>query len=97
MLSEKITARINSWTTKKLSFAGRVQLIQHVLFGIQVYWTSYFIFPTKLIKDIEKLFSSFLWSGFDQAVHMAKVAWTQVCLPTKEGGLGLKRVREGLK
>ena len=28
---------------------------------------------------------------------MAKVAWTQVCLPTKEGGLGLKRVREGLK
>ena len=94
---EKIAARINSWATKKLSFAGRVQLIQHFLFGIQVCWTSDFIFPAKLIKDVEKLFNSFLWSGSDRAVHMAKVAWTQVCLPTMEGGLGLKRVREGLE
>ena len=57
LVLEKKTARINYWATKNLSFAGIVQLIQYVLFGIQVYWTSYFFFPVKLIKDIEKLFN----------------------------------------
>ena len=57
LVLEKTAARINSWATKNLSFAGIVQLTQYVLFGIQVYWTSYFIFPAKLIKDIEKLFN----------------------------------------
>ena len=36
-LVEKITARINTWTSKFLSYAGRFQLIQSVLFSIQNY------------------------------------------------------------
>lgn len=31
-LIEKIIARIASWTSKKLSYAGRIQLVQTVLF-----------------------------------------------------------------
>lgn len=36
-LIEKITAKITSWTAKKLSYAGRTQLVKLVLFGIQAY------------------------------------------------------------
>jgi hypothetical protein len=37
---------------------------------------------------------SFLWSGSDMRTTEAKVAWDQVCLPKKEGGLGIKRITE---
>ena len=33
-LIEKIMARIKSWTSRKLSYAGRTQLVQTVLFGV---------------------------------------------------------------
>ena len=46
-LVDKITARIKSWTNKSLSYAGRLQLIQYVLFRIQVYWSGFFILPKK--------------------------------------------------
>lgn len=36
-LVERIMARINSWTTRKLSYAGRSQLVQTVLSGVQSY------------------------------------------------------------
>ena len=51
-LIEKIMDRINSWTARKLSYAGRTQLVQTVLFGVQSYWAQLFIFPAKIIKLI---------------------------------------------
>ena len=36
-LIEKITKRVESWTSKRLSYAGRLQLIIKVLFSIQGY------------------------------------------------------------
>ena len=62
-LIDKIIARINSWTARKLSYAGRTQLVQTVLFGVQSYWAHLFIFPAKIIKLIESLCRSYLWSG----------------------------------
>ncbi|WMV07514.1 hypothetical protein MTR67_000899 [Solanum verrucosum] len=52
-LIEKMVGRITSWTAKKLSYAGRVQLVRSVLFGIQAYWAQLFLLPTKVIKTIE--------------------------------------------
>lgn len=52
-LIKKITARINSWTARKLSFAGRLFLIQSVLYSIQRSWSSIFILPKKAIKAID--------------------------------------------
>ena len=37
---ECITMQVKSWTTKFLSYAGRLQLIQSVLFRVQGFWTS---------------------------------------------------------
>jgi hypothetical protein len=52
----KITSRIDSWISKSLTFAGRLQLISSILYSIHVYWSSVFILPKKIIKAIEKKF-----------------------------------------
>lgn len=51
---------------------------------------SAFILPKGCIKLIESLCSKFLWSGSIDKKGIAKIAWTIVCLPKDEGGLGLR-------
>ena len=93
-LIEKITARINSWTVRHLSFSGRLQLIQSVLNSIQLLWSSISILPKKVVKAIEQRFNQFLWKGQEGGRGGFKVSWEQVCFPKQEGGLGLKRVED---
>ena len=62
-LIDKITNRVESWTSKRLSYAGRLQLIRSVLFSIQVYWSSIFILPKEVCKVIDQILRSFLWHG----------------------------------
>ena len=52
-LIQRITARIQSWTSKSLSYAGRLQLIASALYSIQLYWCSLFIIPKYTISKIE--------------------------------------------
>jgi hypothetical protein len=93
-LIEKITARINSWTARHLSFAGRLQLISSVLNSVQMFWSSIFILPKKVITAVKKQFNHFLWNGHAEGRGGSKVSWKQFCLPKQEGGLGLKRIEE---
>lgn len=59
-----------------------------MLFSVQVYWSSIFIIPSKVIKDIESTLMAFLWSGVELKHTSAKVSWDKVCSPKEEGGLG---------
>ncbi|CAN1148464.1 LINE-1 retrotransposable element ORF2 protein [Linum perenne] len=87
-LLDKITARIVDWKSKKLSYAGRVQLIESVVGGILQYWMSSFVLPSQLINDIEDLCNKFLWGKLDGG--RVKVAWTHLAKPKTEGGIGLR-------
>ena len=93
-LIQRITARIQSWTSKSLSYAGRLQLIASVLYSIQLYWCSLFIIPKYTISKIEQLFGSFLWYGNSGSARRAEIKWESVCLPKQEGGLGLRHVKD---
>lgn len=44
-LKDKILKRIQSWSNKTLSYGGKLQLIQSILFSIQIYWSAIFILP----------------------------------------------------
>ncbi|KAL7238210.1 hypothetical protein ACSBR2_004331 [Camellia fascicularis] len=57
---------------------------------MQVYWSSLFILPKKIIGDIESILRSFLWSGVELKKHSAKIAWKYICRHKNEGGLGFK-------
>lgn len=91
---DKVRQRIASWTNRFLSFAGRVMLIKSILFHIQVYWSSIFILPKNTIETVDRLCRNFLWSGFADKQGLVPVAWSDICLPRREGGLGLKQLRE---
>lgn len=91
-LKDKILNRIQSWTNKKLSYGGRAELVQSVLFSIQVYWSSIFIIPTKVLKDIDKVLRAFLWSGPELKASGDKISWDYVCSPKAEGGLGFRHL-----
>lgn len=93
-LIQKITSRMNSWTTTLLSFAGRVQLLKAVIFAIQSYWTNHFMLPKCVHKRLQSIFTRFLWRGDHTKIGGAKIAWHMVCKPTQEGGLGLKCTAE---
>ncbi|XP_019234713.1 PREDICTED: uncharacterized protein LOC109215147 [Nicotiana attenuata] len=92
-LINKMVSRITSWTAKKLSYAGRSQLIQTVLFGIQAYWSQLFVIPSKVLSTIEAYCRSYLWSGTNTITRKALVAWEKVCTPKSMGGLGLINMR----
>ncbi|KAL5861836.1 hypothetical protein ACOSQ4_003132 [Xanthoceras sorbifolium] len=93
VLVDRIVARVKSWTSRVLSFTRRLhQLIQSVLFSIQVYWSSIFILPKSVVVKVETTLRSFLWKGSDLGKEGAKVAWSSVCLSKEEGGLGIKSV-----
>ncbi|XP_028106173.1 uncharacterized protein LOC114305298 [Camellia sinensis] len=66
------------------------KLKSSTLFSMQVYWSSLFILPKKVIHDIESLLRSFLWSGTELKKHSAKIAWKNICKHKNEGGLGFK-------
>jgi hypothetical protein len=83
-LIEKITAKIRSWTARHLSFSGRVQLIQ-------MYWSSIFIFPKKLVKAIEQNLINSCGKG---AEEVSKCHGSKFVFLKKEEGLGLKRVED---
>ena len=91
-LVEKISFRINHWSTQFLSYAGRLQLIQSVVYSIQNFWCRQFLLPKSVLKKLNQLCSSFFWKGTSGSGKGARVKWQDVCYPKAEGGLGLKDI-----
>lgn len=93
-LLDKIAARFNSWTVKHLSFAGRFQLIQAVIYSTISFWASMFIIPAECVDILERMCNAFLWSGAPNSARGAKISWESICTPKVAGGLGLKRLSD---
>ncbi|GJX93922.1 hypothetical protein Tco_0348508 [Tanacetum coccineum] len=91
-LIEKVQHRIQDWKNKSLSATRRLQLVQSVISSMHVYWASVFILPYRILLDIEQLMRGFVWCQGSMRRGRAKVAWDVVCLPKKEGGLGLRKL-----
>ncbi|CAA7048764.1 unnamed protein product [Microthlaspi erraticum] len=89
-LLDKLPGRFKSWAVRSLSFAGRLQLISSVVSGTVNFWITTFMLPKGCIKKIESMCNRFLWSGAIEGPCLTKVSWSSVCLPKKEGGLGLR-------
>lgn len=93
-LIDKLTSRMNLWTARLLSLAGRAQLIKAVLCYLEAYWTNHFILPRAVHRHIQQLLTHFLCKGDCSRFGGAKVSWIDVCLPRDEGGLGFRNPEE---
>lgn len=64
-------------------------MIRSVLFGLQSYWAQLFLHPQKVMKLIEAVCRSYLWSGSTSITKRALVSWKKTCIPKSDGGLNL--------
>ncbi|XP_062114229.1 uncharacterized protein LOC133825280 [Humulus lupulus] len=91
---EKMTSRIRSWSTRNLSYMGRVTLINSVLISMHSYWAQIMILPKKLIKDVEAICRAFLWKGISESHLPGLIAWEYTCASRAAGGLGFRRLHD---
>ncbi|OIT07226.1 hypothetical protein A4A49_08287 [Nicotiana attenuata] len=74
-LVEKITTNIQSGYAKLLSYAGRLQVINAVLFAIYNFWGAVFILPQSVIRAIDRKCMEYLWGTTEGHRKMALVSW----------------------
>ncbi|XP_060973953.1 uncharacterized protein LOC133039141 [Cannabis sativa] len=91
---EKMVARIKVWSSRNLSYMGRITLINSVLIIIHSYWAQITILSKKLLKDVESMCRAFLWKGMTTNSGPGLVAWQQICAPKKAGGLGFRNIHD---
>jgi len=61
---EKIVGKIRLWATKSISFAGRAQLLNSVIFGMFNFWATIFILPQEVIDQMNQIYRNYLWGGW---------------------------------
>ncbi|GAU28950.1 hypothetical protein TSUD_59630 [Trifolium subterraneum] len=88
-LIDKIVGRITHWSSKLLSYAGRIQLLQSVIFAMTNYWLQCLPFPRAVLHKINSICRTFFWTGSVEKSRKAPIAWTFVCQPKRHGGLNL--------
>lgn len=74
------------WFISFLSYAGCLQLIMTVITITTAYWLQLFPISKKVMKHIESMCRSFLWSGSEVPTKKAHVAWEKVCDPRMQVG-----------
>ena len=62
-LLQAITQWLQSWKAKLLSFTERAELIKSVLSAMSLYWTSVFLLPISVLKEIDRTMMAILWYG----------------------------------
>ncbi|XP_060170471.1 uncharacterized protein LOC132601403 [Lycium barbarum] len=71
---------------KKLSVS---YLLRQFLFGMQTYWAQIVLLPKKVMKLIDAVCRSFLWTGMGKISKKALVSWEKICQPQAAGGLNV--------
>ncbi|XP_019225084.1 PREDICTED: uncharacterized protein LOC109206689, partial [Nicotiana attenuata] len=89
-LVEKITTNIQAGYAKLLSYAGRLQVINSVLFAMYNFWGAVFILPQSVIKAIDRKCREYLWGTTEGHRKMALISWEVLCRPKKYGGMNIK-------
>ncbi|CAK8579589.1 unnamed protein product [Lathyrus sativus] len=88
-LVDRIVARIHHWSSKLLSYASRIQLVKSITTAMVQYWLHCLPMPKTVIKKIDSICRSFIWTGKDTVSRKCPVAWKHMSCPTAQGGLNL--------
>ena len=92
---EKVETRLGGWLARLLSRGVRLVLLKAVLAAIPNYYVSIFRMPSGMRRRLEKTMRSYFWLGSqpEESRGVALVAWTIVCRPVSQGGLGIRHLQ----
>ena len=93
-VKDRVWKKINSWSSKCLSKAGREVLIKSMLQSIPTYFKSLFTLPYSLCDKIEKMMNSLWWGhagGQSKGSHW--MSWDRLSMHKNDGGMGFKSLR----
>ncbi|XP_019460146.1 PREDICTED: uncharacterized protein LOC109359906 [Lupinus angustifolius] len=93
-IADKITNKLATWKGMLLSIMGRIELVRSVIQSMLLYSFKIYAWPTSLLKHIDNCIRNFVWSGNIEDRKLVTVAWKNVCLPFKDGGLGLRSLKK---
>ncbi|CAH9141051.1 unnamed protein product, partial [Cuscuta epithymum] len=83
-------SKLTPWKCKNLSQGGRLILIKHVLSAIPLHILAADTLPKKVISILERKLANFFWGFSNNRNKHHWLAWSKLCLPTNEGGLGIR-------
>ena len=87
---DRIKHKARGWSTKFLSSAGKMVMLQSVLSPIPSYSMTCFKLPVSLCKRIQSVVTRFWWDNNENVKKMAWVSWDKIATPKSCGGLGMK-------
>jgi len=89
-LVNKITTKVHQWTARNILYAGRLILINSVIFGMFNCWASIFLLPNEVIDRLIQISCNYVWSGTKNFKRPPHISWQYSCLPKSKGGLVIK-------
>ncbi|XP_074313984.1 uncharacterized protein LOC141649188 [Silene latifolia] len=92
VLINKIQASIQHWSSSSLSYAGKLQLLNSVIFGLENFWCANALLPQSILKLINKLCKNFFWTKDNVQRKMVMNSWASICSPKAEGGFNVKEL-----
>lgn len=90
----QIEERTCGWQSKLLSDAGRLVLIKHVQCSIHIHILSATNVVNICLKRIDTILANFFWGKSDYGKKKHWMNWSNLCLPTDAGRLGLHNLRD---
>jgi mannosylglycoprotein endo-beta-mannosidase len=86
----KMKAKLKTWSSRNLSYAGRVQVVNTVLLSIGSYWISVFQIPEGVHSAIVELCKNYIWGREKGERGFTAVGWASMCIAKHAGGWGIK-------
>lgn len=83
---------LTGWKSKLLTYAGRLELIRSTLSSFHIFWSANFLLPKSYNYTLEALVRNFFWGSFEVSCKMKTIAWSNICRPFMQGGLGISIV-----
>lgn len=91
---ERCEKKLSRWKNNYLSLGGRVTLVNSVLDSLPTYMMSIFPLPVSVEKKIDALTRDFIWHGNKEKRGYHLVKWKTLTTSKKEGGLGIRNLRQ---
>ena len=93
---KKVETRLGGWRARLLSRRSHLILLKAVLAAIPIYYMSIFTMSAGVSRRLKKSMRSFLWRGSqpDEAQGTTLIAWSTVCWPVTQGGLGIRHLQQ---